>query len=444
MLETTTTAATSVDDQYKNFKALLNAIYIAYNVKEEKGMDKFFDDIFKNLSSKNKKDKQTGFVALNKFLQKYAFPEHRFFLFWKYRTPITDKAILGKIIEKLPEQLLKKTTAQSLNDLLPEFLDNAYGKFQAFCVNKEQPEQPDATRGSGDIQFTKDPNGNIHIAVLGTNHVLATVQLEYLKKKLEYQNIDKSKVHIHLLCKSGQNAVIQEAYGAEFAEDTLGEDKEMYQVFENKGFAEVDKEHTVPGKYVGTEPTLEQFYEYCQWSLPKNLIFLCCPNTLNRQVADIKFFLAKNKVPQDIQDSIQFITFSQQETAKYLESLLNEIKYKKEKANEKEKEEYEKEEYIIKFFLEPKIILSSFFAEMAKELFAVLEMQKLNKGTGQPNILLVKPVEPLSSLLRSEKLLDEKLEGQNEETEQTQDTENGILVPVTEAIWRQGTGCHIM
>lgn len=256
-----------------------------------------------------------------------------------FKAPITDKAILEDIVKQLQKKLSEKTTEQprkqsqeqlpektTVQNSLFEFLDNAYGEFQAFCVNKEQPEQPDATRGGGDIQFEEDPKDHkIHIAVLGTNHVLAKVQLKHLEEKLAKQGIDKSKVCIHLLCKSGQNAVIQEAYGAEFAEDTLGEVDEMCKVFEGKGFTEV-KKHIVEGKYIGTEPTLEKFYQDYNGKLPKNLIFLCCPNTLNRQVADIKLFLAKKQVPQDIRNYHSIYNIQSARNSRTFESIIRNCK----------------------------------------------------------------------------------------------------------------------
>ena len=191
----------------------------------------------------------------------------------------------------------------------------------------------------------------------------------------------------------------------------------------------------------------EKFYQDCKRQLPKNLIFLCCPNTLDRQVNDIKLFLAEKQVPQNIQNSIQSLTLSYQETAKYLKSLLNKIGAEKEKANEKEKEEYEKEEYIIIFSLKSEIILSSFFAETAKEFYAVLQMQKLKDRT-QSSMPKEKPVEPLLPPPQSRELLGKNSKEQNKGTEQTQDTENGILIqdqgPVIEAIGQRGTGCCIM
>ena len=428
---TTESGSVSVNNLTSLQTLLTILMCAAANIQEDEAIKKVKEIIEK----KNLED-------MNKLLQLYALPRHdllwesnwRFLqalsyvvapLLWifptmpglTFKAPITDKAILEDIVKQLQKKLSEKTTAQ--NPLF-EFLDNAYGKFQAFCSNKEQP---DATRGSGDIRFTEDPNGNIHIAVLGTNGYFTEVYLKHLEEKLAKQRIDKSKVYIHLLCKSGQNAVIQEAYWSELPEGTeLGEAKEMYKVFEGKGFAEV-KKHIVEGKYIGTEPTLEKFYQDYNGKLPKNLIFLCCPNTLKRQVDDIKLFLEKKRVPQDIQDSIQFITFSQQETAKYLESLLKEIEDEKEKANGKEKEEYEREEYIIKFFLKPEIILSSFFAEMAKELYAVLQMQKLNESKRQSGIPKGKPVEPSLPPPQSRELLDKKLEGQSEKTKQEQEQE---------------------
>lgn len=107
----------------------------------------------------------------------------------------------------------------------------------------------------------------------------------------------------------------------------------------------------------------------------------------------------------------------------------------------------ENERKIIEFFLKPEIILSSFFAEMAKELYAVLQMQKLKDRT-QSSMPKEKPVEPSLPPPQSRELLGKNSKEQNKGTEQTQDTENGILIqdqgPVIEAIGQQGTGCCIM
>lgn len=379
MLGTTESDSVSVDNSTSLQSLLTILMCVAANIKEDEAIKKAEEIIDK----KNVEE-------MNKLLQLYALPRHD--LLWEsnwkflqalsyvvapllrifptmpgltFKAPITDEAILKNIVKKLQEQLSQKTTEQSQEQLpektiaqnpLFEFLDETYREFQTFYNDQEQP--------NAKIEYQEDDE--IHIAVLGTNHVLAKVQLKHLKEKLK--NINKNRVHIHLLCKSGQNAVIQEAYGAEFTEDTLGEADEMDKVFKNQSFAKVQV-HTVQGDYVGTKPTLEKFYQDYNEQLPENLIFLCCPNTLNRQVADIKLFLAEKQVSQAIQNSIQFLTFSQQGTAEYLKILLEEIK-----------DEKEKEEYIIKFLLKPEIILSSFFAEMAKELYAIQQNQQIQKS----------------------------------------------------------------
>ena len=346
MLKTTTTVTTSAGDQYENFKALLNAIRIAYGPKIEKQNKIDFDEMFKNLSSTNEEDKRTGLRDLNKFLQECGLPRHGYFGLGP-KAPITDCAILKRIYDGFSEDKKDKN--------LPAFLDDAYKEFQRF-YNK----QPDVITTCGDVQFEEDPkDSKIHIAVLGTNHVLAKVQLKCLEERLAIQGISKDKVCIHLLCKSGQNSVLPRFDQKLPAEDYFGEADEMYKVFWEGGFNNIE-EHVVDGKYIGTKPTLEKFYQDCKGQLPKNLTFLCCPNTLDRQVNDIKLFLAENNV---LQDKIQFLTFNYQQTAEYLKDILRDAESKEEQLR-------------IRAFLEPKIVLSSFFAEIAKDLYAVLDIEE--------------------------------------------------------------------